>query len=1391
MAPNRRKAAKSGGDQREWNAGDLVLAKVKGFPAWPARVDDSVKWGFPAEPKKVFVYFFGTRQIAFCNPVDVEAFTEDKKQLLKVKHHAKGSDFVLAVNEINEYFAKLKSEDRSTNVTMPNGSNSAESLADFYVKGEASKAISGTFRESADSSKVKLDDGITVGEASASEKQDPFHVDKTPSEDPTCNVNEKEMPLPTMYTMKNKKVTQTQNFITEKRVMSAQWSRNSSQVDSHKLRNSIQPSSNIIRTAGIVDQNGMRDASSKIKRIKKSPDLFELNDVDSPTFVSSSSYEENDSETGMADSDTLSFNGGIIVESGYKLAQTESVVECSFGDTELIQRPDLQSSAVIVKKKRKPSKKRANSGTNERIIGRFQKQPELETETEEHTAGQILPSNNKDWDAKYINEVGDEHLPLLKRARVRMGGPSSEVEEPDSSVQLEEKPSEVSDCRMVQLKAPLNSEVDSALDRNPSVGMEGFDNSSMTKNFPLNNAPHGEVKKFFGRPLDVEAALPPSKRIQRALEAMSANVSEDVQETSKAPSSMRSFVNASCFLAASNCYNTSPGNKLEGETILCNVDLSGRAASQDEILGSSTNLISLGDDKDPASCAEVKDCNISLSGIYSPKPTSCGTGVAVEVVDYSDCKDPGVSSLSKNLPEPIVMSQRPVHSAAVVLDRGLISQKGKQEDILRPSVDSHRIVNLEAGKPFQENDPTRISTKNLDPVLVSEGIVNGLTHVDTDPLPCNLQNNCDTNNLSKLDTDKDNKDKGMFVLKEKTTVKDFEVFPSSPKEARPTSLQDVPHLLLSRSDSEDHSSCKDVSDIGSSPSSNGGSDSVLVPLDNTSGCNVTAADNVVLYSNNGCCSLDAPSPHEYPKHAGKENGKVQASDALASFKVFLRLLTRTKDSIGCVTRIALECGKLGIASEVVEVLACYLEREPRLPKRVDLFFLVDSILQCSRGLKGEIGGLYSSGIQALLPRFLLAAAPPGSNGQENRRQCLKVLRLWQERRVLPESVIHRHIQDLDSACNPASVEQVFDDPLREVQGMVDDYGSNPSFQLPCSRMPKDEGCDSDGENFEAVTPEHNSEKTEGQIPIAAKGKQSYLLDPVDGEVEMEDVSPWEADDLDSTGNVRDHIAEDSKHRFEQKSPVNFPPPPKNVAPSSPPRIAPQPPLPLLPSPLLSTLPNPLTNVTDSKLYVSLNSYSQVDGAIAHSKTFHTMPHISETVNSRPSGGVPVSRLQVQPVNSAPHINGALSQKKSFHLRPPQPAPSNQFSYVKSDHQKPEHRTPTREIPSLSYPNRLHFLRNRDRGNFYVDHDRFEAGPHDVGNNWSHSEPSFAGPNYHDRRRLPYANSGPLREPPLSNRSWAFPLRDMNHREVMPRRPPLGGPIPVASRGPNYWQSSPR
>ncbi|GMN48750.1 hypothetical protein TIFTF001_017924 [Ficus carica] len=68
MAPSRRKgaskAAAAAAARRQWKVGDLVLAKVKGFPAWPATVSEPQKWGYSTDWRKVLVYFFGTQQIS-------------------------------------------------------------------------------------------------------------------------------------------------------------------------------------------------------------------------------------------------------------------------------------------------------------------------------------------------------------------------------------------------------------------------------------------------------------------------------------------------------------------------------------------------------------------------------------------------------------------------------------------------------------------------------------------------------------------------------------------------------------------------------------------------------------------------------------------------------------------------------------------------------------------------------------------------------------------------------------------------------------------------------------------------------------------------------------------------------------------------------------------------------------------------------------------------------------------------------------------------------------------------------------------------------------------------------------------------------------------------------
>lgn len=145
---------------------------------------------------------------------------------------------------------------------------------------------------------------------------------------------------------------------------------------------------------------------------------------------------------------------------------------------------------------------------------------------------------------------------------------------------------------------------------------------------------------------------------------------------------------------------------------------------------------------------------------------------------------------------------------------------------------------------------------------------------------------------------------------------------------------------------------------------------------------------------------------------------------------------------------------------------------------------------------------------------------------------------------------------------------------------------------------EDEGCDSDGESFEAVTPEHNSNSPGGHIQIAIGEKRSHILEAVDGELEMEDVAPSCEAELGSTSNGRVRSAEASDHRIEQNLPaVNLPPKPKAVPASSPPLpMSPPPPPPPPPPPLppppppppLSALPDPVTSALDSKLYVRMH-----------------------------------------------------------------------------------------------------------------------------------------------------------------------------------------------------------
>lgn len=108
MPTGRRKFGSQEETANHLNVGDLVLAKVKGFPAWPAKICRPEDWDKSPDPKKLFVQFFGTSEIAFVAPADIQEFSLESKSKLIVRSRGKcAKDFGLAVEEILKAYEQI------------------------------------------------------------------------------------------------------------------------------------------------------------------------------------------------------------------------------------------------------------------------------------------------------------------------------------------------------------------------------------------------------------------------------------------------------------------------------------------------------------------------------------------------------------------------------------------------------------------------------------------------------------------------------------------------------------------------------------------------------------------------------------------------------------------------------------------------------------------------------------------------------------------------------------------------------------------------------------------------------------------------------------------------------------------------------------------------------------------------------------------------------------------------------------------------------------------------------------------------------------------------------------------------------------------------------------
>ncbi|KAL8167702.1 hypothetical protein V2J09_009201 [Rumex salicifolius] len=1460
MAPSRRKgaskAAIAAAARRQWKVGDLVLAKVKGFPAWPATVSEPKAWGYKPDTKKVLVHFFGTKQIAFCNPIDVEPFTEEKKQNLQVRRPGRSADFLKAVQEIAECFEKLKQQVgtvdpasgevpvEGANVCNVDLKNSLLHTATQHSRGKNSESIDDKFE-----STPVIEDGTGPKDLDASQ-------DTGSSEDPSKGsaIHDKSV---SNFKFSKAWRTRSSNPQAPQQVQSSVR-----RCRSSRLGENGRKSLNDCAYDGFI--NGSMDRSKTRQEIKK-PALTTLIHIAKISAVhdSNGAVDENSSEASIANSDTFNNNEDNSVDSNIQHNQSEHPTNPHQIENSMSKGLEFDTKSVILRKKRKPGRKRMAIDVAE---------PGVQSDPEEVKIRESLLPSKREF-ADNIKEDGDEHLPLLKRARVRMGNTSAIDEQLEVLIERSQKHSETSSILLRQNTTMMDSAVANGPEKCSLNVKDTLAFSSPSEGSPTILEEKSLVWKAmkgqtFSCSYDGEAALPPSKRLHRALEAMSANAVEEGQPSIVSSSCMEEDIhrcgsspkiNSSTILRqeleqsmcdkSSNCADAPCDVSIVINTSSClstfedvSVELD-MPNNLDEKIGDKKNESQQNKTEEAVICplvdalAESNDvagasgCVLGVNSsvlLNIPDGEELYLGVEQCVSNHLQTKDADQVERVVELHNSTTPEEGPgyIHSVKVEL-----RSQSTSGDLIVDQIRCGNVTSLsqcngesESCKPVDfvmaateeieaSQHPEPLTEENLQVASTVESTHNPVVVRPSSPaLDATL-----SPRLSCLNSESVAKLSDQDVLHPRDGERETRMVPST--------------ITLAASDTykkiQNKGGCTPDAIFRDKKHDSPVGQVVLPPT-----TSVTAPDSNTSLHNKGCCTPDANEMHDShldeqikcnlevsscTSSANKLGNDTEVKAALVSLETTLETLTRTKESISRATRIAIDGAQFGIATEVVEILARYLERESSLHRRVDLFFLVDSIAQCSRGLKAYVMHTYHlfkkhcRGYWQLL--LLVDMRLEKIDGS--------VLKLWQERRILPESVIRQHIRELDSLGPSSSTggysrrmlrtERSFDDPIREMEGMhVDEYGSNSSFQLPGFCMPRmikvqDDGSDSDEGSFEAVTPEHETSipgKSETS-DLPAMEKHRHILEDVDGELEMEDVAPSCEVDTRGTLSLMECEAAQAPNSHEQnfssfapplpcdtlplepplpKSPPPLPPPPPPPPIALPPPLPPpmQPPPPPPPPPPTMSYPSTVSHVgIESHNHITRHNTQEAMPLHPPAPRIASQMPMNESSTTCSYNSYPVVHNPVRPGNDSCQVDSTLHHN-AYQLRPPNVAPSNQFSYFQSEHRA----APQQEAPTPSYCDRPQFAPPNEGGHYYDDHERTRSGAHDYNESWRYSRPTYHGSNHADKSRRGYGaqySDPPHEHNRMHDPGWGYHPRPMHHRYHGSSRNFHEGPPPMAIR----------